>query len=283
MFDTLALCMAGGDENSSQDMGRAIQSLKLIQRETGAHVQVVHHTGKDGGAERGSSALRGAADTMMAVRSTGGGRFTLECDKQKDGERFETSEWRLSIEGGSCVPVIVETWGSQRAADPIKSKLTNNHKTLLGELQGQPWGLTISEAHNRTGLSKSRVSEGFAKLRDLGLATFDPDGGKNGGGVWMATSQTSVEGSGVPSVPVCGVSKTPHRNGTRNDPPEYPTGTDRNDTGTERDRHASSEGFSGSAAEVVPVANEINRNGAERAGRSGQNMSKRNGQGIGEV
>ncbi len=47
VVDTLARAMGEGDENSGQDMGAMIRTLDLIRGETGAHVLVVHHAGKD--------------------------------------------------------------------------------------------------------------------------------------------------------------------------------------------------------------------------------------------
>lgn len=63
---------------------------------------VVHHTGKDGDAERGSSALRGAADAMMALRPDGGGA-KLESVKAKDAEPFESIRMVLTPTADSCV------------------------------------------------------------------------------------------------------------------------------------------------------------------------------------
>lgn len=86
VFDTLARCAVGGDENSAQDMGRAVDNLGWLARELHATVLIVHHTGKDGLEYRGSSALLGAVDA--AVKLSGNGQITLECTKQKDGPRF---------------------------------------------------------------------------------------------------------------------------------------------------------------------------------------------------
>jgi hypothetical protein len=87
ILDTLAMCM-DGDENSSKDMSLAIAAAKQIIRETGAAVILVHHTGKRGDGERGHSALRGAADTMMFVRlkkdASGGKLVEIMNTKQKD-------------------------------------------------------------------------------------------------------------------------------------------------------------------------------------------------------
>jgi len=71
VIDTLARAMGGGDENSGQDMGRFIANAGLLQAETGAHVLIVHHTGKDatrGG--RGHSSLKAAVDTEIELSRT---------------------------------------------------------------------------------------------------------------------------------------------------------------------------------------------------------------------
>lgn len=88
VLDTLARCMVGGDENSARDMGIVIAHVERVRQETGATVAILHHTGKNGNGERGSSALRGAVDTMIAVAADGD-LVSLTCDKQRDAEPFE--------------------------------------------------------------------------------------------------------------------------------------------------------------------------------------------------
>ena len=68
VIDTLARAMAGGDENSTKDMGSFVRHLDRIRAETGAHVMVVHHSGKDKAkGARGSSALQAATDTELEI------------------------------------------------------------------------------------------------------------------------------------------------------------------------------------------------------------------------
>lgn len=67
VFDTLHACMAGLDENSAADVAIVVSRVNEIRTSTGCAVMLVHHTGKDGQRERGSSALRGAADVMFKV------------------------------------------------------------------------------------------------------------------------------------------------------------------------------------------------------------------------
>src|SRR5207249_1215791 len=100
-------CMVGGDENSAKDVGLAIAALDRIRTALACTAYVVHHTGKNTEIERGSSALRAAADTMMGV-SKDGTTITLRCEKQKNAAPFEDVTVRLrpvTLEDGttSCV------------------------------------------------------------------------------------------------------------------------------------------------------------------------------------
>jgi hypothetical protein len=85
VIDTLNRSMPGGEENQSKDMGLVIAACDLIRRATGAHVQLVHHTGKDATAgARGHSSLNGAVDTELEVKNGGDGIITLTSSKQKE-------------------------------------------------------------------------------------------------------------------------------------------------------------------------------------------------------
>lgn len=72
VVDTLARSMGAGDENTAKDAAMFVRNCDLIREATGAHVMVIHHTGKDTerGA-RGSSALRGAVDDEIEVTAEG--------------------------------------------------------------------------------------------------------------------------------------------------------------------------------------------------------------------
>lgn len=80
VVDTLARAMGDGDENTAKDAGMFIRNCDLIREATGAHVMVIHHTGKEedrGG--RGSSAYRAAADTEILVAN-----HRISSKKQRD-------------------------------------------------------------------------------------------------------------------------------------------------------------------------------------------------------
>ena len=97
VFDTLARCFGGNDENSAKDMGAFIQGCDAIKQGTGATVMVVHHSGKNEEAgARGSSALRGALDVELMVKRDGKETaLTLSCTKMKDAEAPDTYAYDL--------------------------------------------------------------------------------------------------------------------------------------------------------------------------------------------
>ena len=69
IVDTLARAMAGGDENSASDMGLFIQNCDVIRKKVGAHLMVIHHSGKDQSrGARGSNSLQCAIDTEISVK-----------------------------------------------------------------------------------------------------------------------------------------------------------------------------------------------------------------------
>lgn len=95
VIDTLAVAMVGMDENSGKDMGAAINGLAAIRDAIKGLVVAVHHSGKDTekGA-RGSSALRAAADTEIAVSGLMGTR-TATVEKQRDLPTGATFDFTL--------------------------------------------------------------------------------------------------------------------------------------------------------------------------------------------
>jgi hypothetical protein len=104
IIDTWARALTGGDENSSRDVGLAIDVCEAVRHATGATVLVVHHSNKDGSAERGSTALKGAADAQMRMeKDEKTGVVTLHCIKMKDSEEFEDRRFTLSQYGHSAV------------------------------------------------------------------------------------------------------------------------------------------------------------------------------------
>lgn len=114
VIDTLARSLGAGDENSGTDMSALVASAALLQDRTGAHVMLVHHTGKDAGrGMRGHSALHAALDTEIELsRPDPAGRVvSAVARKQRDlevGEPFYFTLRRVQI-------------GTDEDGDPVTS------------------------------------------------------------------------------------------------------------------------------------------------------------------
>ena len=98
IFDTLARCYGGNDENSSKDMGAFIKGCDTIKQLTGATVLVVHHSGKkEESGPRGSSSLPAALDVEYRVKRDGEDQqaLILTCSKMKDSEQPDPKSYDL--------------------------------------------------------------------------------------------------------------------------------------------------------------------------------------------
>jgi len=100
VIDTLARTIGEGEENSSSDMGAYIKNCDVIREFTGAHVMVIHHTGKDENrGARGHSSLKAAIDTEIEVYQKNQ-IVTAAVTKQREGRtgdklHFEFCEYEV--------------------------------------------------------------------------------------------------------------------------------------------------------------------------------------------
>jgi hypothetical protein len=141
VLDTMARTFGGGDENSSQDMGKFIRNADLLKEELGTAVLVVHHPGRNvRRGPRGSTALYGALDTLMLLKKVnaersadGTGKITalLSCEDQKDAPCFDPHAITLTCQD-SCVAVEVEPVKGK----PMKPKALDNRAKALDALEG---------------------------------------------------------------------------------------------------------------------------------------------------
>jgi hypothetical protein len=91
IIDTLSRAMAGGNENSPEDMTALIGNCDSIRHATGSHVCIVHHSGKDEArGARGHSSLRAATDTEIEIKRDPEMTFSsVRVVKQRDLEAGE--------------------------------------------------------------------------------------------------------------------------------------------------------------------------------------------------
>jgi hypothetical protein len=165
VIDTLARSTPGSDENSSRDAGLVIQALDYLKEELGCSVIVVHHTGKTGETERGSSALRGAVDALYKVVKNGRGSL-LTCEKAKDAEEFPDLPFTLlTIEESCCV-----SWSGPPPANP--------YLTLLRERRGERLPLSVIHEELNKDKSNQVTRNQLNKLVEAGRIQTDNTKGK---------------------------------------------------------------------------------------------------------
>lgn len=134
VVDTLARAMAGGDENTSADMGKFVRNCDRLREAIGATVNIIHHTGKDKAkGARGSSALRAATDTEIEI-DVG----KLAVTKQRDMAKGEEMHFELeSVEighrsDGKVVTACVVQWVAESEFD---SRVSPAAMEMLGVLE----------------------------------------------------------------------------------------------------------------------------------------------------
>ena len=141
VVDTLARAMAGGNENAPDDMGRFVLHCDRLRLATGAHVLVLHHSGKDESkGSRGHSSLRAACDTEIETTTNEASRLHVATIvKQRDHATGDAFSFRLDVirlpdgERTSCVVAADETPTAQEGT-PKRAKLTNGAKIALRAL-----------------------------------------------------------------------------------------------------------------------------------------------------
>ncbi|MFG2021102.1 AAA family ATPase [Actinomadura geliboluensis] len=102
VVDTQARVTVGADENSAKDMGELVHALERIRAATGACVLLIHHESRSGDNMRGSTALEGAAETMIRVTKDGP-HIRLDNTKQKNAPEHSPILMRLAPCGPSAV------------------------------------------------------------------------------------------------------------------------------------------------------------------------------------
>lgn len=153
IVDTMSRVMGSADENAAPDIADLIHNLDSLRRATGAHVLLVHHTGKDAArGARGHSSLRAAIDTEIELSRDETGIISAEVTKQRDGPtgyRFDYTLRQVELghdqDGDAVTTCIVEQvedatgrWASvpasaQKALDVLSELLIEK-----GEVKRRP-------------------------------------------------------------------------------------------------------------------------------------------------
>lgn len=163
IVDTLSQVLPGANENSGEDIGRALAHCKRISEATGATVLLIHHAGKDSSkGARGWSGLRAAADAELEVVRTDQCR-TMQLTKSKDSE--DNTVWAFDLEIvpvgfdddgdviDSCVVVPAELPKREedqpRKLGQVEQLVVETFRGLAGESGSVPLEVLVDEVVRR--------------------------------------------------------------------------------------------------------------------------------------
>ena len=176
VFDTLARCFGGNDENSARDMGAFIHGCDVIKQATGAAVLVVHHSGKnESGGARGSSALRAAMDCEYWITKEDPQQigFSLTCTKMKDSEpptkagyALKVKDLRVDEDGDAVTSLVVIPDGS----DVLYRARVGGRKLSHG--QAVLWGLIRARIESKQPCTKALVRDDYKAAEGKGVPHF---------------------------------------------------------------------------------------------------------------
>jgi predicted transcriptional regulator len=164
IIDTFARCFAGGEENSSCDVGIAIANADTIRSDLDCAVLMVHHTEKSGQTERGSTAIRGAVDVMIRVKKIAESMITMTCDKAKDMPAFDLIRLALKPVEGSCA--ITSIGDSRQSHGNLTAAQRTVLETLL--LNFDEEGAASGKLGKQTGLEERTFQRTLNPLLSLG-------------------------------------------------------------------------------------------------------------------
>ncbi len=170
VVDTYAAATPGANENSAEDTTRALAHAQSWKERLGVTVLLVHHANAAGSRERGHSAMRGAADTMIVMAASEKG-VSATCEKQRNGPPFPPFLMRLDAVAGACVLVpAVDTDGL--GGRPTATEGAANEAKALAVLSGlggarkwvrrPPW-------RDAAGIPESSFYRVVKRLQDAGL------------------------------------------------------------------------------------------------------------------
>jgi DNA-binding transcriptional ArsR family regulator len=162
ILDTQARVTVGAEENSARDMGQFVDALEQVRGSCGACVLPVHHDARNGENLRGSTAIEGAATTIL--RAAKDGRLvTISNPKQKDGPETEPLTLAITPLGRSVI-LSHEAVGIDLATRSSEDRIL----TILRESFGTD-GASKTELREAAELPKSTYYRAVNDLLEGGL------------------------------------------------------------------------------------------------------------------
>ena len=204
IFDTFAQVTAGGNENSGEDMGKALKAAQDYGRATGSAIVLIHHSGKDEArGARGWSGIKAAVDAELEVVRSDDDRV-MTVTKLKDGEDGAEFGFKLLTiplgvdEGGevisSCVVEHTEDGGSTARTAKARRKLGPVEKAIYQVLaDAQDWvGHEAAIEEARKGIENGETRR-FSNLKRAGMTLVMSGLVVDNGSAWQVVKTESVE------------------------------------------------------------------------------------------
>lgn len=180
VIDTLSAAFGGGDENKTSDLNRVLTSVRAACGPRA--VLVVHHVGHgDKTRERGSYALRGAADRRFLIeRNESGDLLTMTVLKAKDDRCADpiAFEWQAvelgwhDPDGEMLTSIVLEP--SARTPEPKSAGPSGrNQRAVIGILR-ESGPLTKTDLIRKlvaVGLNRTSCYRAINDLADAGIIT----------------------------------------------------------------------------------------------------------------
>jgi predicted transcriptional regulator len=183
VVDTLARSAVGVDENSSMEMGRFIDAIDHMRRDLNCSALIVHHTGKNGDI-RGSTALRGACDSVM-ILSKQDAILKLSNNHDDGGKNkhdaehppimVELVERAVSLHGVDYRSAVIMPAAAVIRSPKTSGRLTPSQRTILEFLDTADKAVKISEIVSGTNVSQAQIYRVIKELREAKYVTYNDE------------------------------------------------------------------------------------------------------------
>jgi hypothetical protein len=200
IIDTFAklIAAAGGDENSAKDQGAVFANVQRVKNNTGVHVALIGHTGKDvNRGARGSNAILGDVDVMVELSGEDIRTATVtKANDAPEGALFsfksEVHEFGTDEDGD---PISVNVVSSEEVSTSQPERLTRepklrpNQQTVFAILHGAgSAGLTLEDWNAQAKESGIGIKR-KADLTDIRNALLSKGMVRSYGDMWHVVHQ----------------------------------------------------------------------------------------------
>jgi hypothetical protein len=154
IIDALVDVMLGGDENAVKDAQPVFANLRYATEVTGASFVIIHHANK-AGSLRGSSAIAGALDSLVSVKSEPTSNLiNFETEKLRDGKPIKWGAYADWSNGFAMTEADYQesqtiTSSQQFALDFFESNPNATHADLVAHAGGLYTDNTMRDAIKR--------------------------------------------------------------------------------------------------------------------------------------